>query len=121
MVTDSGLARIAAEWPDLAVPAGASRCAADLPGSVASLIQYLRQFAYFQAMNWKTVRLELAGTRDFPAGSVSRGYLVRIPLKDTGSIDEESFAETPKRATVRRFWSTEPDVNGRVVHADGHW
>ena len=72
-------------------------------------------------MNWKTVRLELARTRDFPAGSVSRGYLVRIPLKDTGSIDEASFAQTPQRATVRRVLSTEPDVNGRVVHADGHW
>jgi hypothetical protein len=72
-------------------------------------------------MNWKTVRLELAGTRDFPAGSVSRGYLVRIPLKDTGSIDEESFAETPQKATVRRFWSTEPDQKGSVVRSDGHW
>jgi hypothetical protein len=72
-------------------------------------------------MNWKTVRLELAGTHDFPAGSVSCGYLVRIPLKDTGSIDEASFAQTPQKATFRRFWSTEPDVKGSVVRADGHW
>lgn len=71
-------------------------------------------------MNWKTIRLELAGTRDFPAGSVSRGYLIRLPLSDSGSIDEASLAQSPQRATVRRFWSTEPDESGRVVRANGH-
>ena len=72
-------------------------------------------------MNCKTIRLELAGTRDFPAGSVSRGYLIRIPLNESGSIDEASLAEAPQRATVRRFWSTEPDESGRVVRVNGHW
>jgi hypothetical protein len=72
-------------------------------------------------MIWKTIRLELAGTHDFPAGSVSRGYLVRVPLNGDGSIDEASLAEAPYKATVRRFWSTEPDESGRVVRANGHW
>jgi hypothetical protein len=72
-------------------------------------------------MNWKTIRLELAGTRDFPVGSVSRGYLIRMPLNESGLIDEVSLAEAPQRATVRRFWSTEPDESGRVVRANGHW
>ena len=72
-------------------------------------------------MNWKTIRLELAGTRDFPAGSVSRGYLIRVPLDDNGSIDEASLAKSPQRATVRRFWSTEPDESGCLVRANGNW
>lgn len=72
-------------------------------------------------MEWKTIRLELAGTRDFPAGSVSRGYLIRMPLNDDGSIDEATLARNPQRATVRRFWSTEPDESGRVVRENGHW
>ena len=72
-------------------------------------------------MNWSTIRLELAGTGDFPAGSVSRVYLIRVPLNDVGSIDEAGLAEAPHRATVRRFWSTEPDEKGRLVRVNGHW
>jgi len=72
-------------------------------------------------MNWNTIRLELAGTSSFPTGSVSRGFLIRLPLKDNGSIDEATLARAPERATVRRFWSTEPDESGRIVQVDGHW
>jgi hypothetical protein len=72
-------------------------------------------------MNWNTIRLELAGTNNFPSGSVSRGFLIRVPLKDNGSIDEGSLAQAPQRATVRRFWSTEPDESGRIVRVNGHW
>lgn len=72
-------------------------------------------------MNWRTIRLELGGARDFPNGSVSRGYLIRMPLNDDGSIDEATFARHPQWATVRRFWSTEPDESGRVVRENGHW
>lgn len=72
-------------------------------------------------MNWTTIRLELAGTHDFPAGSVSRGYLIRVPLDENGSIDETSLAKAPQIATVRRFWSTEPDESGRLVRVDGQW
>ncbi len=72
-------------------------------------------------MNWTTIRLELAASEGFPAGSVSRGYVLRVPLKEDGSIDADRLADTPNRATVCRFWSTEPDERGRVVRADGHW
>jgi hypothetical protein len=72
-------------------------------------------------MNWHTIRLELAGTEKFPAGSVSRGYLIRLPLNEDGSIDEDSVARAPKRAAVRRFWSTEPDESGWVARISGHW
>lgn len=65
-------------------------------------------------MNWKTIRLELAAGPEFPSGSVSRGYLIRIPLTENGSVDEVTLAQAPQRATVRRFWSTDPDESGRV-------
>lgn len=68
-------------------------------------------------MNWKTIRLELATAPGFPSGSVSRGYLIRVPLHGDGSIDPGALARTPQRATVRRFWSTDPDESGRVAHA----
>jgi hypothetical protein len=72
-------------------------------------------------MNWKTIRLELACTQDFPSGSVSRGFLIRLPLNDNGSIDEAMLTEAPQKATVRRFWSTEPDESGRIVRVNGDW
>lgn len=68
-------------------------------------------------MDWKTIRLELASAPGFPGGSVSRGYLIRVPLRSDGSIDQAALAQAPQRATVRRFWSTDPDESGRVAHA----
>lgn len=72
-------------------------------------------------MNWKSIRLELDRTGEFPAGSVSRAYLIRLPLDDEDRIDEDAIHLSPARATVRRHWSTEPDEKGTVVRADGHW
>src|SRR6187551_1846804 len=72
-------------------------------------------------MNWNTIRLELARTENFPTGSVSRGYLIRVPLNADGSIDEDAVKRSPRQATVRRFWSTEPDESGRVARIDGRW
>lgn len=65
-------------------------------------------------MNWKTIRLELAAAPDLPSGSVSRGYLIRLPLDENGSVDVGTLSQAPKRATVRRFWSTDPDETGCV-------
>lgn len=72
-------------------------------------------------MNWKSIRLELARTSDFPEGSASRVYLLRLPLKDDGLIDEAVLRKTPARATVRRFWPNEPDMAGYVLRAPGGW
>ena len=72
-------------------------------------------------VNWKSIRLELGSTTEFPAGSVSRVYLIRLPLDDHDAVDEEELSRTPRRATVRRHWSTEPDESGFVVRSDEHW
>jgi hypothetical protein len=70
---------------------------------------------------WKRIRLELSRTRDFPAGSVSRGYLIQLPLDQDDRIDDRALAQRPQRATVRRYWSTEPDEAGHLVNVEGKW
>jgi hypothetical protein len=72
-------------------------------------------------MNWKTIRLELAGTREFPSGSAGRAFLLRLPLDEDGSINEAELAQRPSRATVRRFWASEPDCSGRITRRDDGW
>ena len=63
-------------------------------------------------MPWRIVRLELASSRDFPKGSVGRSYLIRLPLTSRGAIDDAELRLEPSRATVRRFWASEPDATG---------
>ncbi|MFL6722137.1 MAG: hypothetical protein ACJ8FT_10105 [Sphingomonas sp.] len=70
---------------------------------------------------WKNVRLELASTNEFPAGSVSRAYLIRLPLGDDDRVDEAAYLEDPTKATVRRHWSSEPDISGSLSWEDGAW
>jgi hypothetical protein len=70
---------------------------------------------------WKNIRLELARTAEFPAGSVSRGYLIRLPLNDEDRVDRDTLSRSPHKAIVRRYWSTEPDEAGLVLPADGGW
>lgn len=72
-------------------------------------------------MNWKSIRLELGRTGEFPAGSVSRAYLVRLPLDDEDKVDSTAFLDSPSRAIARRHWSTEPDERGFVVQAATGW
>jgi hypothetical protein len=73
------------------------------------------------AMNWKSIRLELARTPDHPAGSASRAYLLRLPLAEDGLIDGDAIRHDPARATVRRFWPSQPDLSGYVVPTRRGW
>ena len=72
-------------------------------------------------MKWKTIRLELGSTPEFPRGSASRAYLVRLPVDETGAIDEFALSSSPRDATVRRFWPSEPDRAGLVERAGSGW
>jgi hypothetical protein len=72
-------------------------------------------------MNWKSIRLELARTPEFPHGSPSRAYLLRLPLLESGAIDEGALREDPAHATVRRFWPNQKDMIGYVVRALNGW
>ena len=69
-------------------------------------------------MNWKTIRLELASTPGYPAGSAGRAYLLRLPLDDAGVIDDAALASRPQQATVRRFWPCEPDQIGTIEKSE---
>jgi hypothetical protein len=72
-------------------------------------------------MNWKSIRLELARTTEYPAGSACRAYLLRLPLNEQGLIDEEALGHSPALATVHRFWPNEPDLSGYVVRTQNGW
>lgn len=72
-------------------------------------------------MNWKSIRLELARIKEYPQGSASRAYLLRLPLEEDGLIDETVLRATPARATVRRFWPNEPDMAGYVMRTSKGW
>lgn len=72
-------------------------------------------------MNWNNIRLELASNKEFPRGSASRAFLLRLPLNDDGSIDTASVERDPAQATVRRYWASEPDQSGRVFQQTGEW
>lgn len=72
-------------------------------------------------MHWRSVRLELGSTGEFPTGSVSRAFLVNLPLDDFDVVDGAALARAPSRATVRRHWSSEPDERGQIVVSERDW
>jgi hypothetical protein len=72
-------------------------------------------------VSWKTIRLELASTPEYPDGSATRSYLVRLPLDESGSVDAAALIARPGQATVRRFWPCEPDRSGLVEPGPDGW
>jgi hypothetical protein len=70
---------------------------------------------------WRVIRLELARTPDFPEGSASRAYLLRLPLNERNLIDEHTLRGMPSLATARRYWPNEPDMSGYVVKTSRGW
>ena len=72
-------------------------------------------------MHWRTIRLELGSTGEFPAGSVSRAFLLNLPLDDYDVVDGAALARSAAQATARRHWSTEPDERGQIVPSGRDW
>ena len=72
-------------------------------------------------MAWKSIRLELGSTGEFPAGSVGRAFLINLPLDDYDVVDGTALAEAPSKATIRRHWSTDPDERGQIVPSGPDW
>lgn len=70
---------------------------------------------------WRNVRLELAATPEFPRGSASRAYMLHLPVREDGTIDEPGFHANPVIAAFRRFWPNEPDRRGLVVRTGEGW
>lgn len=69
--------------------------------------------------HFKRIRLELARTKDHPAGSPLHGYEFVAPLRDDGHIDVDAWRAAKDRCRVRRFWQGEPDEVGHLVHLPG--
>ncbi|MBM3541153.1 MAG: hypothetical protein FJX51_03820 [Alphaproteobacteria bacterium] len=55
-------------------------------------------------MTLKTIRLELARTKDHPQGSAAHGYEFTAPLDAQGHLDMEAWRKVKEVCTVRRFW-----------------
>lgn len=74
----------------------------------------------------KRIRLHLARSREFPAGSSRHGYELLAPLDAKGHIDARLWRENRDLCRVRRFWGDEDEQVGRLVHRSGgsehaHW
>lgn len=71
-------------------------------------------------MTLKRIRLELARTPEFPAGDSGCGYEFSAPLDRQGRIDPKDWARCKHQCEVRRFWHTQIDEHGSLVHHRGH-
>jgi hypothetical protein len=67
----------------------------------------------------KRIRLELARSKEFPAGSATHGYEFVAPLAADGHIDPELWQKHRAHCRVRRYWNGEEEQVGRLVHKPG--
>ena len=67
----------------------------------------------------KTIRLNLARTKEFPNGSARHGYEFIAPLDETGHIDAAAWKKNRELCRVRRFWGDEEEDIGHLVHRPG--
>ncbi|HKR90662.1 hypothetical protein [Novosphingobium sp.] len=70
---------------------------------------------------WRNIRLELEPTAGFPQGSASRAYLLSLPLREDGTVDEAAVQANPQMARFKRFWPSEPDRTGSVTRNGEMW
>jgi len=70
-------------------------------------------------MALKKIRLELARTKEFPNGSRAHGYEIVAPLDHEGRLDAGRWKTDREHCRVRRFWGTEADELGHLVHKPG--
>jgi len=67
------------------------------------------------------IRLELARTSGFPAGSAWHGYEFVAPLTIDGRVDENTWSQVKEICHVTRFWGDEAEKHGQFIHAGGGW
>jgi hypothetical protein len=68
---------------------------------------------------FKRIRLNLARSKEFPAGSAEHGYEFVAPLDHQGHIDLERWKAHRENCRVRRFWPGDDDKVGFLVHKPG--
>lgn len=70
-------------------------------------------------MTWMIVRLELGRTAEYPEGSPEHAYILHMPLRPDGVIDDKAFRAQRERARATRAWSGDPDRHGRIIRKRG--
>ena len=68
---------------------------------------------------FKSIRLHLARSRDYPNGSSHHGYQFTAPLDAQGHIDAKLWKKYRQNCRVRRFWEGEDEMIGRLEHKPG--
>lgn len=63
--------------------------------------------------------LRLARSREFPEGSLRRGYDIRVALDAGGHIDVDAWRDHRTAYGVQHFWDDEPIKHGILVHRAG--
>ncbi len=67
----------------------------------------------------KSIRLNLARTKEFPQGSDRHGYRLTAPLDADGHLDAEGWRKHRQHCRVVRFWAGEEDDVGHLIHRPG--
>lgn len=68
------------------------------------------------AASLKTIRLELARTKDDPEGRADTGYEFTAPLTADGGLDAEAWKAHRAECRVRRFFPGEKIEQGALLH-----
>ena len=70
-------------------------------------------------MSLKIITLTLARDPEAPEGRADCGYEFVAPLSEDGHIDVAGWRKHRAQCRVRRFWSTEDDEQGHLIHNRG--
>ena len=62
------------------------------------------------------IRLELARTKENPAGNPNHGYELIAPLDEAGRLDTKSWQANRQLCSVRRFTPNSADEHGLLIH-----
>lgn len=74
-----------------------------------------------ERLGLKSVRLNLARTREYPNGSDRHGYRFTAPLDAEGHLDPEGWKKHRDKCRVVRFWGGEEEDIGHLVHHGRSW
>jgi hypothetical protein len=69
--------------------------------------------------NFKRITLNLARSKEHPAGSTRHGYDIVAPLDESGRIDLAEWRKHKEACRVHRFWAGEKDQIGMLRHRAG--
>src|SRR5271167_382811 len=67
----------------------------------------------------RKVILHAARSKEYPAGSIRRGYDFIAPLTPEGRIDLDGWKTHRGECFAHRFWDDEPAQRGLLVHRAG--